>query len=130
MSRSLGITYKKPDGFVIRITDSLIKDKVSEMCIKNVIMHEILHTVPGCFNHGKLWKAMADVVNNSSYGYRVKRLAELEDLDKAVIKNRYKYVLKCKRCKKKIGFTKKNKIIKHFKDYRCQCGGKFKKIKY
>lgn len=93
-------------------------------------MHEILHTVPGCFNHGKLWKAMADVVNNSSYGYNVKRLAELEDLDKTVIKDRYKYVLKCKRCKKKIGFTKKNKIIKHYKDCRCQCGGKFKKIKY
>ena len=37
---------------------------------KNFLMHELLHAIPGCFNHGKTWKKY--VLNiNEKYGFRI-----------------------------------------------------------
>jgi len=33
--------------------------------IRNVLYHEIIHTIPGCFNHGKKFKNVMDEINKT-----------------------------------------------------------------
>ena len=43
--------------------------------IHEVIVHEVLHTCPGCMNHGPLWKQYASMMTKR-YGYTVERTAK------------------------------------------------------
>lgn len=36
------------------------------------LLHELLHTIPGCFNHGGQWKKLADRINKK-YNLKIKR---------------------------------------------------------
>lgn len=59
------------DGFIIEISSSLLQDNVSENALIDTLMHEVLHTVDGCMNHGKKWKECAKIIN-SRYGLNIK----------------------------------------------------------
>ena len=50
-----GLCRMKRDGsFEIEIASRLLEDdKISETACKETIIHEILHTCPNCWNHGK-----------------------------------------------------------------------------
>lgn len=88
--------------FEIRIT-KLISNETS---LKNTIAHEVLHTVEGCFNHGKKWKAMAEKVN-SKYGYNITRLGDVSETISTP-----KYLVVCKNCGMEYRYFKKGKVIK------------------
>ena len=55
----------------------------SEACpieeLKNVIVHELLHTCPRCLGHGKTWMKYAKIVNEK-YGYEVSTVKDHEDI--------------------------------------------------
>lgn len=136
MSRSLGITYRKASGFIIRISMVILQDDIPNDTILSVLIHEILHTIPGCFNHGHLWKEYAAIINHAYPNLIITQYADPKKLSIPTPKKRkrastqkktFRFI--CKRCKKELIFYKKNKFVKHHKDYRCTCGGKFKKIK-
>ena len=44
----------------------------SEKSMMNTVLHELIHTIPGCthYNGGKRWREYADIVN-SHYGYKI-----------------------------------------------------------
>lgn len=46
---------------------------MEEKIIQMTIVHELLHTCEGCFNHGAKWKYYAEVMNNK-YGYQITRI--------------------------------------------------------
>lgn len=101
----LGTCNKIKDGnydFEIRITKYI----ANEQALKNTIAHEVLHTVEGCFNHGKKWKAMAEKVN-SKYGYNITRLGDISETTGTP-----KYLVVCKNCGMKYRYFKKGKVIK------------------
>ena len=57
-----GYCKKTPSGetdFVVAINKWFEEDKP----IKETIMHELIHTVYGCYNHGKKFHQYADVIN-------------------------------------------------------------------
>ncbi|EGY80544.1 SprT-like domain-containing protein [Peptoniphilus indolicus] len=104
--------------FEIRITKYI----ANEQALKNTIAHEILHSVKGCFNHQKKWKAMAEKVN-SKYGYNITRLG---DISEANVKP--KYIVVCKNCGLEYKYFKKGKVIKYLeansKNIKCgKCRG-------
>lgn len=48
----LGQCRKIGEGlFDINISDALLKEDVDNQITLNTIIHELLHTVPGCFTH-------------------------------------------------------------------------------
>ena len=55
--------------------------KLSEYVIKNVMIHELIHSVPGAANHGKTFKRWADIMNSRGWIIEphsdLRRLAEL-----------------------------------------------------
>ena len=40
------------------------------LALKNFLMHELIHTIPGCFNHGKNWKKYI-IDLNEKHGFRI-----------------------------------------------------------
>lgn len=104
---------------------STVLEQETDQMIKEIIIHELLHTCKGCFNHGKEWKRKAAEVNRM-YGYKIKTYAEPKQQD---IENKtepgYKYIIECKGCGT-IGYRKKkSKLIQNPQLYRCgKCGGR------
>lgn len=121
------IKYGKYNVHHIEISPWVME--LEESIIKNTIIHEIIHSLPYCNNHGKEFKKYAKYINQK-LGYNISTLGnKKEDYEKSNIEykdeKRYNYKIECEGCGQTIyrqrynkGFTRK---------YRCgKCGGKFK----
>ena len=95
--------------------------------IKNTIMHEIIHCLPYCNNHGKEFKKYANFINER-LGYKIQRLGNREqdyresnlNFDDDNIK--YNYKIRCKNCG--IIFYRQRLKKNFVRDYRCgKCKG-------
>ena len=88
--------------------------------VLEVLAHEILHTCPGCSNHGPLWKSWADRMNRA-FGYRIRRTHAREELGVAPASPRWMVV--CLRCGRETPRMKRSPVVDHPERYRCTCGG-------
>lgn len=72
-----------------------------EQYIKNTMMHELIHSIDGCMNHGHTWKSIANKIN-CVYGYNVTTTTSYSEYNKVykTIKNHtsYKYKVVCTHC--------------------------------
>ena len=104
---------------------------LEESIIKNTIMHELIHCIPFCNNHGSEFKKYANMIN-THFGYDVSRVGNKKnDFEKSNInyneKENYNYKIICKGCNQ---FFYRKRLNKGFtRKYRCaKCGGKFEVI--
>ena len=116
--------------FEISISGFLLEDNADTVILKNTIVHELLHTVKGCFSHKDKWKQLAQFVNSSLPYYNIKRTTDLNGLGLDSIKEpNFKYVLRCKKCGCEIKRQRQSKAVKNYKYYRCgKCGGELELI--
>lgn len=129
----LGLCTKVSEGvFDISIAGFLLNDENSLILAKSTIIHELLHTVKGCFKHTGKWKKLAFLINQNFPDYNIKRtfsrkeIANFTDLKEPC----YRYILKCKSCGQEILRQRKTKAVINYKKYRCgKCGGKLERIK-
>lgn len=120
----------KKNTFKIEITSKMkgFDEKGGEYlkALKEVIIHELIHTCDGAFNHGYLFKHYAFSAN-CHYGYNIQRLADYKHLGvgktDAERKKEIKYAVKCTRCGALFERTRETKIIKYPERYHCRCGG-------
>lgn len=116
--------------FDIQVAASLLDDEMNDQPAKDTIVHELLHTVPGCFKHTGKWRLHADLINKLMPHYCIKTRTSYEE--KGVKDNRaaptYRYVLKCENCSREVRRQKKSAVIEHPEHYRCKCGGKLMRI--
>lgn len=95
--------------------------------IKNTIMHEIIHCLPNCSNHGEEFKNYAKYIN-FKLGYDISRLGDkkkdLIDSDIPVEKEKFNYKIECSECG--YNFFRKRMNCNFPRKYRCgKCGGRF-----
>ena len=125
--RRLGQCTKHSDGtYEIQIAKRLLTEKqVAEMDVKEVIIHEILHTCYGCMKHTGRWKIYAEKMN-ASYGYHISRTKNLEQLglpDDTVKRREIKYVYVCAGCGQRVERTRACKFTRNPQRYCCgRCG--------
>ena len=116
--------------FDIQVSASLLEDSLGDQPAKDTIVHELLHTVPGCFKHTGKWRQYADLINKLLPHYSIKTHTSYEE--KGIKDNRaaptYRYVLKCESCNREVLRQKKCAVVEHPEHYRCRCGGKLKRI--
>lgn len=120
-----------PYKFQISISVYHLAD--SERAIRNTLIHELLHTCPGCLNHGPKWKAYAALVQKQ-LGYHIIRAGGDKDKDSAIEqarqqkRERYQtqYFLICEKCGQTFVRYRKSNLVLHPEKYRCKCGGKIK----
>jgi predicted SprT family Zn-dependent metalloprotease len=107
--------------------------ELNDDIIKNTIMHELIHCLPYCNNHGKEFKKYAELINEK-LGYEIQRLGNKEkDYEKSNIvfdksdEVEYKYKIRCKKCG--IVFYRQRLKKNFIRDYRCgACKGKLELI--
>ena len=117
--KTLGRCYSMYGMFRISLSKYLLE--CSEQLIKNVIAHEIIHTVPYCFNHGRNFQYYANLVNYK-LGYNV----EVRNTNKEFNPPR-KYKLTCLECGKVYYRDRLNQRYIANEVYRCSSdNGKLK----
>lgn len=122
--RRLGCCKREGNSFRIEISHSLLP---SPNKVREVLVHELLHTCPGCGNHGKTWKRYGELAGKA-LGVTVSRLSPAEGDGRPLRREEVKYVLECQSCGAKIGRSRMSKAVKSPWRYRCPCGGKLKRI--
>lgn len=123
--RRLGCCYYRDGVYIIEVSASLLEQPER---LRQTLCHELLHTCRGCRNHGEKWKAYAARVNEA-LGYSIQRLAPAEGEDQGPLRREeIKYVLECQSCGAKICRSRMSKAVKYPWRYRCQCGGRLKRI--
>lgn len=117
--------------YSINISYRLLEDDAPMIALKNTVIHEILHTCNGCWNHGETWKNHADKVNRV-YGYGIKRCSSAEEKGIKEIKEdpkKIKHRFVCKGCGQTVDRMRESKFTKYHTLYRCgRCGCKFDKV--
>ena len=90
---ALGICKNTINGYMIEVSKYLLK--CNKELIKNVIAHELIHTVRGCFNHGYNFMIYARRLNRLGYNIEIKN--HNKQFGQAI---QYKYKLTCLKCGK------------------------------
>ena len=81
--KRLGACYRKrkPCGewqYTIGVSKRALAFSDEALC--SILAHELLHTCPGCFDHGKKWKYYGRKVT-SELGYTIQRTADFSGAD-------------------------------------------------
>ena len=110
--------------YEITISEALLS--CSFESIVNTVVHELLHTIEGCMNHGLLWQSYAEKASKL-YNTDIKRCSYNEEFEK-IVKEKYiksSHAIKCTCCGKIIERTRESNVTLHPERYKCKCGGKF-----
>lgn len=120
------IRYEKFNKHHIEISKWVME--LEDTIIKNTIMHELIHCIPYCNNHGTKFKKYANLIN-TNYSYDISRVGNKKvDLEKSNIeyneKIHYNYKITCRSCGQEFFRQRLNKNFK--RKYRCgKCGNTF-----
>lgn len=108
-------------GGVHRVEVSAALLEAEERAVCQVLAHEVLHTCPGCANHGPRWQRWAAEMNRR-WGYDIRRTDSFDGLgleDRRPVR----YLVVCQRCGARMPRMKRSALVEHPERYRCRCGG-------
>lgn len=116
------------DQFIISLNSHLLELEKVDPALET-LLHEILHTIRGCWNHGPKWKRLAGQLN-SRYGCDIKTTATASEKGaNAVIAKHFKYYIQCKKCGEQHGLQRRTKAYKQPELYtHTGCGGTFERV--
>lgn len=95
--------------------------------LRDTIMHELLHLMPGGNGHRGLWQERADKINEK-YGYHI-TVAESGTEEKFgkefydYLESLSKYRVTCDKCGYSWFYERKGKTVKNYFKITCPCGG-------
>ena len=87
--------------------------------IKGTMVHELIHTIPGCNNHGPNFKKYAGLINRHYPKYNVSTYYKVDEEDSEVVSKTPKYIVTCETCGAKSYFYRKCKTLDIIS--RCTC---------
>ena len=117
---------KKANGktlYEIKINKEYIAVAASRE-VHNTIMHECIHCVDGCMNHGNKWKTIAQKVNRS-YDFSTIKRTGYDPAYNQILEAHYRYIAVCDRCGHAFRWMRKSHIFVSCSTgkARCSCGG-------
>ena len=124
------IRYERFNKHHIEISKWVLE--LEDNIIKNTIIHELIHCIPYCNNHGIEFKKYAKLINNT-YGYDISRVGDKKkDYEKSNLEynegQKYNYMVVCKGCKQEFYRQRINKDF--VKKYICgKCKSKFEVVR-
>ena len=123
-----GMCIMRGHDITIEVSSRLLDDNVPDISLKNVMIHELLHSITPGMHHGYSWKVLAEMVNRLYPEYNIKRSASAEEYGIKEESNK-EWVAECKSCGNQIHRQRFSKVIANPSRYRCRCGGKLELIK-
>lgn len=123
------IKYEKFQNHHIEISSWVMR--LNDNIIKNTIMHELIHCIPFCNNHGREFKKYANYINKKLEYHITTKGNVQEDYKASQLEyeqeNNYKYKIICQNCGQVIYRKRFNPNL--IKKYRCgECRGKLKLV--
>ena len=124
------IRYERFNKHYIEISKWVLE--LEDNIIKNTIIHELIHCIPYCNNHGIEFKKYAKLINNT-YGYDISRVGDKKkDYEKSNLEysegQKYNYRVVCKGCDQEFYRQRINKDFT--KKYVCgKCKSKFEVVR-
>lgn len=122
--RRFGKCTREKNGYAIELSQHLLS--ADDTAVETVILHELLHTCPGCMNHGSKWKSYAERLNQK-YGYHIKSVSTYDafGLEDPGSRETVKYMVVCTECGAEYPRKRKCSLVENVDRYRCgKCGGK------
>lgn len=124
MTKTLGrcTEYHGREGseYTIEINNNYLRTADSEN-VHATIMHEVIHSVDGCLNHGPKWKSIAKEVSKA-YGFKnIERITYDNEYAK-ILEKGFRHYVKCPNCGKIWKFSKKDKRVKAVINHHAHCG--------
>lgn len=128
--------------FFININSDLLRDECPILSLRETIFHELIHTLPKCWNHGDEFTRIAEIVNrryhtnvtrcstyDEKYGYVLAEKIREENKSK---KQKVKYELFCEHCGKVRAsgmYQRMPKWYAHTERFSCSvCGGHLERV--
>ena len=131
LSKTMGRCHQnvKDRDYTIIISDKAIKYASPER-LHNIVIHEIIHALPGAMNHGPVWKSYADAVNRNYKYTPIQRVSSDQEYHENFYDNYraglVKYIVECAACGSKWKYKRMCDTVKACKSGRakCSCGGR------
>ena len=105
--------------------------------VHDTIVHEVLHSIPGCMNHGKKWSYCARQFMTALPQFNISRCTNNEGFNnylKKAMETQAKYTIICKKCGARFYKTRKSQWMDYLMRgdkccaYHKNCGGDFEVI--
>ena len=131
--RSLG-----GNAFELKVSDvfnDIPNEENAKRRFLGMLVHELLHTVNGCMNHGSRWKSLANKVNALYPKLKVQRCTSMYEYGIKKDTSKFNYKITCHACSNTFFRQRKSDTTDPvFLNTFCQCGkcgarGKFEVIK-
>ena len=112
-------------NFTLSFNSNYIKYASPEH-VHETILHECIHSVPGCMNHGAKWKAIGEYMSTHYQFTTPTRLTHDENYNKNYLRAKtnyytYKYAIVCDSCGKTWRYKRKSRIIDSAPKGTCTC---------
>lgn len=114
-----GCCIRRGGEYVIELSERLLE--AEERACMQTLAHEVLHTCPGCRNHGPRWKGYAARMN-AAYGYEIARTDTCQRLGVEDTRT-IRHLVVCTQCGRQFPRTRLSTLVAHPERYRCACGG-------
>lgn len=111
--------HQRDGSCLIELSARLLE--ASEQACLQTLAHEVLHTCPGCRNHGPRWKGYAARMN-AAYGYEIARTDTCQRLGVEDTRT-IRHLVVCTQCGRQFPRTRLSTLVAHPERYRCACGG-------
>ena len=105
--------------------------------VHDTIAHEVLHSIPGCMNHGKKWNYYARQFMTALPQFNISRCTNNEGFNnylKKAMETQAKYTIICKKCGARFYKTRKSQWMEYIMEggkcyaHHRGCGGDFEVI--
>ena len=114
LSKTLGRCYRLGDGeFGIEISKNYAEGCIETGNIRQLegtILHEMAHTLPFAFNHGKVWKIYTDIINDK-FGYEIERMSSVPNEVREYTVKDGVYIC-CDKCNRRTLTGRNRKVVK------------------
>lgn len=105
--------------------------------VHNTIAHEVLHSIPGCMNHGEKWNYYARQFMTALPQFNISRCSNNEEFNnylKRAMETQAKYTIICKKCGARFYKARKSQWMEYIMEggkcyaHHRNCGGDFEVI--
>ena len=122
---NIGRDKNFPNRFGMHISKTFEKIpdlELAKIRFQTCMLHELIHTIPGCNNHGKNFKRIGYLVSRKYPQYDVCTSVNAEEFGVETKERPARYIIKCTKCGKEFRYARKPKYaISNYCCTNCYC---------